>query len=229
MPVYPAVRAQVVMPYFASTEPRDVTINTFHFALAGSTPEQVRTAWQPHLEALYFTAAPTTGDGIVDYLSPGVRAEDAYINWYDLTQPEPRQPIKLNMAGAVVPSTPNSLPYEVAACLSYGSLGTPPARHRGRIYIGPLNENTLSSGEFGRFSETFVLTLAEVASRFLSNNPGLGGSALGDWSVLSRAGNVLNAITGGQVDLEPDTQRRRQRRPIDRRAAYDDTGAAMIN
>jgi hypothetical protein len=111
--------------------------------------------------------------------------------------------------GAAVDGT--RLPGEVAVVLSFHSLLTdvpeevgatrPGARHRGRIYFGPLNTASLD---------------ASTATVEPATNAALRGAALSfmalttaPWSQWSRADAVMRTITGGYVDNAFDTQRRR--------------------
>lgn len=115
-----------------------------------------------------------------------------------------------------------ALPSEVAICLSFhGAYGAdvefgtggsrPRARHRGRIFIGPLGLNVID--EDATTHETFVtaacrtdITVAANRLRNFSTN-GI------QWSVWSRVRAAVEAVTGGWVDNAFDTQRRRGNDP----------------
>jgi hypothetical protein len=121
----------------------------------------------------------------------------------------------------------SSLPREVAACLSYhadmtglpedvpggapGPAGDthPAARHRGRIYLGPLANNALGAGVNGPGVYSGLRTSAtNAAASFMS---AMGAIAIGPvrWCVWSRVNHALYPITGGWMDDAFDTQRRR--------------------
>lgn len=115
------------------------------------------------------------------------------------------------------PSSATQLPNEVAATLSYhgdltslaeeGTGGTRPrARHRGRVYIGPLNVTAISNATPGpriNLLTRHVLTgkLADMSAALNAIDAHL--------CVWSRVNVSLDPIVGGFVDDEPDTQRRR--------------------
>jgi hypothetical protein len=111
------------------------------------------------------------------------------------------------------------MPLEVSACLSYhGSAeGVPAARQRGRVYIGPLQTQvlTVSSGV------PEPIMLGELIDTLVTKGQNLAGNgALADdgwhWAVYSRVNELAYNITGGWVDNEFDTQRRRQADPTQR-------------
>lgn len=119
------------------------------------------------------------------------------------------------------------LPRECAAVLSYHSSLTglaedtpggvagprgdahPAARHRGRIYLGPLSNNSLGAGTNGPgLSDNLRDVATKAAKQFLitAASTALEGLA---WSVWSRTNNLLTPIIAGWMDDAFDTQRRR--------------------
>jgi hypothetical protein len=122
---------------------------------------------------------------------------------YDTDEVEPRTPYteQRSLTGfvATVP-----LPNEVAVVLSYYATRNIP-RRRGRVYIGPLNLNALSTTE-NDGDGTPPLSLRQAlqwAAETLSGYEDM------PWSVASRKDGVLRTITNGWVDNAFDTQRRR--------------------
>ena len=73
------------------------------------------------------------------------------MNWYDLSDPLPRQFYTLPLDVTVVTDTTN-IPPEVAIVLSFQALavsGEPQARKRGRIYLGGISESAISTSSDG--------------------------------------------------------------------------------
>jgi hypothetical protein len=125
-------------------------------------------------------------------------------------------PFTLGTASAV-----GDLPLEVASCLSFtgGALApgrtTAPAKaasRRGRVYVGPLNEAAVigTLGEHPHPRDTFMQDCTVAGSRLITDVGALG-AVPGDvaWVVYSRTTREVTAITGGYMDDEWDTQRRR--------------------
>lgn len=107
------------------------------------------------------------------------------------------------------------MPAEVAVCLSihggpsgspeFGPGTRPRARHRGRIYLGPLVASAcITDGTTGRVSVT-----SGVALSFHSAAQALVDFAGHEWHVWSRANAQTYAVVGGWTDDAFDTQRRR--------------------
>lgn len=120
----------------------DAIINTFHFvidadgraAAVAASPGilgRVGTFYQA-IQGLYPTA---------------LMATPMVLTSYTLADPIPRTPLgTLNVVMAGTATAP--LPAEVAVCLSYRGVsipGVPPARTRGRIYLGPFSTGILST------------------------------------------------------------------------------------
>lgn len=112
------------------------------------------------------------------------------------------------------------LPNEVAACLSFRTLGVYPrppsgpnqaSRHSGRVFIGPLDQAAISDGASGGVLDPWIQTDLAVAAGRL----GLGtGNAT--WAVWSRANASMIAVKSGYIDDAPDTQRRRGEKSLAR-------------
>lgn len=140
------------------------------------------------------------------------RADAPVLSFYDLADPEPRVPFYEQNAGFPGPASSDDLPTEVAICTSFRGnyiSGTPNARRRGRIYVGPLTQACL--GDDGRPATTARDTIAEATEGLVN--------ALLDYEdgirqlvVYSRVDNQASNVTQGWVDNEFDTQRRRGRR-----------------
>lgn len=116
------------------------------------------------------------------------------------------------------------LPAETALCLSYHASPSdapapaphtnPRARIRGRVYLGPWHAGVATSGtglelNYSRPSTTLVSTVKSSANNLLTAS---NASDTFTWVQYSRAQRTVSAVTGGWVDDEWDTQRRRQHR-----------------
>lgn len=129
------------------------------------------------------------------------------VKLYHLIEPEPRPPVHTQRFSAGSALKP--YPAEVALCLSFAAdapSGSRPARRRGRIFLGPMAEN---SGVLvdGYIRPTGVVKdgCAVALEAF-----GLGAAVLGwQWCVWSRADNTLFPVVRGWINDEFDTQRRR--------------------
>lgn len=136
------------------------------------------------------------------------------IKVYKVSDPEPRAPVYEEVWDFIAAPTGNPLPLEVASCLSYQAApisGIPQARRRGRVYIGPLNVNTIDTT--GRISSAFRSSLAGAGQDLLDAS---NSSVTWKWSTHSRVLGTGAQVASGWVDDEPDTQRRRGRRPTTR-------------
>lgn len=133
------LRVQVMLPRDTAI-PADVVMNTWHFLTVGAaTPAEAADSAVTQLGVFYSD---------IDSLLASYVGTPAEYKVYDLQDDEPRVPI-LDVTGSLSTGSGPAYPAEVAVCLSYrGSLqsGTNPARRRGRIFIGPLDD---SNGELG--------------------------------------------------------------------------------
>lgn len=192
----------------ASGLSRDVSVNTFHFILPDTPDPGSLDAIDGAL--LDFYDKTGTDPDIKSLLSP-VLSEGVTFKLYSAT--EEGAPIATYFHDIGDPSASSALPNEVACCLSYRaapSPGVPPARLRGRVFIGPLNTDAvLSTGPSGaQPSDDLILALANAGSGLVDN---ASINTLGVyWVVYSRAGDLFSIVTDGWVDNEFDTQRRRQ-------------------
>lgn len=191
------IRAQVVFQG-GSNLPEDRFVNTFHFVTSGdfaSTRASVSSA----LAAFYGNAAGSVSSYLSEYV-----ARTYSIKLYDLADAEPRQPTVTGHTMATYPAGALWLPEEVAVTASFRGDQPYTARRRGRVFIGPVNSNALSSGS--------TSTPTRVATGFRSAlntaMTGLKAASVG-WSVYSRASGLFVPVTNGWVDNAFDTQRRR--------------------
>jgi hypothetical protein len=135
---------------------------------------------------------------------------------YRLTDAKPRSPL-FSEAMGVNTSAGQAYPRELAVCLSYkGSYlsGSPRARHRGRVYLGPLKASlgATATGEV-RLAETPRAAIINAAGALLAASTA---SSTFDWVVYSptndpagAGASVSDLVAGYWVDNAFDIQRRR--------------------
>ena len=153
------------------------------------------------------------GDILSEVLASGGLAHQIKI--YDLTDPSPRPPVFSTTFTQQGGSNP--LPVEVAICASFQGIqeaGHSQARRRGRVFIGPLREATVSTGTDGypRISNVARATIATACTNLQAN----ASAADWPWCVWSRADDELYIVNNGWIEDEFDTQRRRGPGPLTR-------------
>lgn len=195
-----------------SNLPEDDVVNTFHFdSLATPFVASEADAMIDDVVGFY-TGVQASTKSVANYLSD--RLSGSYTaKAYNLGDPTPRVPLVVRnvSAGLSLASSGVALPQEVALCVSYKTAlvsGTPAARRRGRIYIGPL-QNTAADSGVGDPAATFTTTLRQAA-RALRNR------STTDWVVYSPTDGTSGSVTDGWVDNAWDTQRRRGKAPTSR-------------
>ncbi len=191
--------------------PEDVIVNTFHFFTTGGVVT-VGQAQEIAEKLRQFYVDTTANGGNVRLLLSNLLQQTALaheIRVYDFGLPKPSGPIfTLGLTLTTGTSVPQ-LPAEVAVVLSFKGVitpGDPPARHRGRIYLGPISPGILGSNINGdvRVNAPNRLTIVEAAVRMMD--------APADtiaWSVFSKTDNQLYRVISCFVDDAFDTQRRR--------------------
>lgn len=213
--------------------PEDAIVNTWYFSngVSGLANTAAATALTPIVDAFYNTNGGTAtvpmGSMIASIQMADPRATYKY---YDMSAPLPRVPFAtITPTQSVANGALASLPSEVCACLSYrGAIvsGTAPARRRGRLYIGPLN-NTSGTivGDVttlaARVHGNLALTATQNAKR-LKTDALAAGFEWGVYSETLRAGNAaiqgFTPITHVWMDNSFDIQRRRGVAPTSRTA-----------
>jgi len=199
------LRSQFIIPYFTNL-PEDVITNTMHWETDDVLDPAVDAA-EVRLRLITFYNSVYTGRGANHVNFAGAR-----IKVWDLTDPEPRVPV-LNTAAALT-TTPGAgqLPCEVAVVLSYHAApvsGVNNGRLRNRIYLGGFTHAIINSGSASTFPTVANATTGAIATAadtlHAANDAGL------QWVVMSKATGlaITSQISGGWVDNEPDTQRRR--------------------
>lgn len=176
--------------------PEDAVTNTFFVNTPTPTEDgqfEITLAWSTFMSA--FTGS----------LSGRVAGTGHTLTGYNMADPEPRVPVWTSDWSLTGTPSGDSMPTEVALCVSFKAdleSGTPAARRRGRIYLGPFDTSPNSDG---RPSAAFVEGVADAASTFAQDLI-VPGFAL---VVYSRVDGVARTATGLWVDNAWDTQRRR--------------------
>lgn len=166
----------------------------------------------------FFSAGAVQNDRVGTWISGWVnRGATHRIAAYQIVDGPLGSPeFEMNWLGPSANADPNSLPQELAACLSFHADLTgypeeagpthPKARRRGRIYVGPLTSTAVDTGQFAaRLAGPFTLALrargGQMGRDILSHGA--------EWCVWSRAAQDLYPVVAGWTDDAPDTQRRR--------------------
>lgn len=208
----PRIRAQVTLPW-VSNIPEDVTVNVWHLNMTGVVDDGA-------VDAAFaeFYGGDTTG--IADWLSPAISrvGNRATVKYYDLADPEPRQPTRIHEFTVGPPGSAGALPGELAVCVSMRAptaSGQPPARRRGRVYVGPLTTDALgdtTSLPRRPVDGSLCANLASGAFSMISQLATAGAEVC----VYSRADDEFYGVEQVWVDNEFDIQRRRGGRATSR-------------
>jgi hypothetical protein len=196
------VRATVRLPYTTGI-PQDVSTNTLHFFTVASPPTQTELDDIAARIALYYGEWG-------QYLSTMIDRPNCSITMYDLADSMPRQPIYQEPLTIPTAAGTQNLPTEVSVVHSFRGLltsGQPPARRRGRLYLGPLTI-LAQPGTGGGFSRPVQVMIDDILTggQQLGNDAGATGVR---WAVYSPTDATTFAVVSNHVNNEWDTQRRR--------------------
>lgn len=215
------IRAQVVLAAKSGLA-RDQIVNTFHFKKTGAGQ-----VGQTDYDALniallhFYTSVPVgaTWDPVSKWIGRSVsRDTDACaVKYYDLGTTPPRVPSVMPFSfPSFQGSSDDSLPREVALCLSFKAVTKPGPRGKGRVYIGPLRKAVAvdGAGFTPMPSNAIQETLSGAALRLLDESA----AANLPWQVNSKMDTAqhMHTVTSWWIDNEFDTQRRRGARPTAR-------------
>lgn len=199
------LKAQITLPFFSAI-PTDVASNSLYF-----NTESVDPTANEYTE---IAARITAAYNVIDtYISPVVNPRQGTIKIYNMTDPTPRQPVGAPFNMPIGPGgSGTGLPNEVAVVLSYQrtlTSGQPPARSRGRIYIGPLGSIALTMGTSTSFP-TVALNFRNDLATFAQTlaTPIIPTFPL-HWVQYSPSNQTSGSVTSGWIDNDFDTQRRR--------------------
>jgi len=204
------LRTQVTLPT-ASGLPQDVCMNTWHCISNAVDRLDDAEGFVSDLLVFYL---------VIDTFLSGRLSTDIAFDVYDLVDASPRTPI-YHFDSTLSVGTGDGLPNEVAICLSYrGALGSGlvPARHRGRIYLGPLDGGVVDQGTGDTIVDISVRNAIATAAGALKDDTTGNGWP---WAVFSptnagsppwSSGDLLvgtDAVVAGYVDDAFDTIRSR--------------------
>lgn len=204
------LRAQVTIPY-TSGLPRDVSVNTWSMF----APSESENYEAMDLALGRFYTVPPTGEtrSVTEYYSSAVRraSASASVHFYDIENPGP----PLYGGPSFNPDTPlsaTSLPLEVALCTTLVA-GTPtdvPIRsRRGRIFLGPFIAGAVDSTYPPKPVSELLAIVAKATERLMEEITAIAGG-LHRLVIWSPTRDNHYDVSGGWVDNEFDTQRRRQ-------------------
>lgn len=198
--------------------PRDTVVNTFVFQ--ASNQANVDAVVDGVFPELYNNAFG--GHSIAEYLGNRLSRSSnaASYTQYDITSALDGSPhggpvrtthFTLGNATSGTYELPEELSLVVSYHSDYGILSEtvgstrPKQRHRGRVYIGPLNNSAhpSSTGNESRPDSTFVTTL------YNAFNTQLLAGASPNWVGWSRQNAAVYTVVGGFIDDAWDIQRRR--------------------
>jgi hypothetical protein len=169
----------------------------------------------PSDDAAAFTDSLKNFYLVIDAFMSGRLAGTAHFDVYNLADAKPRTPI-FDDDMTLGLGTGDALPNEVAICLSYrGALGSGviPARHRGRIFLGPWDASVLDQGTGDSIVDSSVQNGIKDAAETLMNASTTSGNP---WCVYSPTTDLTETtldsgfqVVAGWVDNAFDIQRSR--------------------
>lgn len=207
--------------------PRDRVVNTFSFVSEVDLAEMDLDDISSAIEDFYNLEDATVDLAIGKHMSPAISRialpvvrhyfMDGHLNGTPAGSPHRIDTWSANLAAA----SATALPAEVACVLSFHSEynlsaefapgSRPRARKRGRLYIGPLNQSTLTTSSLRAVpAPAFTTRLADAGVRLRDRDD------VAKWAVWSRTAGTMFPVTGLWVDDEFDTQRRRGERALTR-------------
>lgn len=179
--------------------PNDAMVNTFHFNSTGKVDGQ---NISDMIHDFY--------NACVDTITFRLYRRDYRLQIYDLSDPEPRV-AWFDEERVSDSSNEAALPRECSMVITLGTApisGVPPARRRGRLYIGGLAASAVAIE--GRPTDTARERLCEAGAGMVAASQA---SVNHTWVVYSRTNEEGYPILGGGVDNSFDTQRRRGDQP----------------
>lgn len=201
--------------------PADDAINSWHFLTNSSDPLVYGPLIRDGLVEFYDDDVPTPAPPLdkVSMMFSGELSLDWTLIIRD-ADPTPPRPVLFQDTGTFTGPSDLGLPAEVAIANSYaGTLVDPlfPGRYRGRIFIGPVNTNTIISDAAGirRVNDQAQDVLAQASVRLQAYEFVADGF---EWGVYSRTGSFFNKTQSGWIDNSFDTIRSRGPRTTARRS-----------
>lgn len=208
MPTNHIVRA-IVTHDMDSGLPADRAVNVFHFGNSTVAPSSTDLTNLTNALTTFYNGTSTGSSATVYSFMASVLAGTGTIAYYDLVDPEPRAPKRVDpFTGWTTGST--TFPEEVALVLSYQAAkisGFDQASRRGRVFIGPLSTNagSTATGRPVTTANGIIDTLCAAGAGLVVASASAGWS----WQVYSRKFDSMATVTNGWCDDAFDTQRRR--------------------
>lgn len=203
--------------------PKDIFENVLNFNTSGAiTPDMLGTI---AIKIVDFYTLNTGSGAVGSFLSGMISPHRGLIKMYDRAAASPRPVLATATFTMPSPGSSPDLPAECAVCLSYFTDRNAP-RHRGRIFLGPLNG---AANDNGNVANGFVAVLRASALRLVTVVSSAGFTAANalitartgipavpvqtvpdtEWALYSPTAATSVAIQHGWVDNAFDTQRRR--------------------
>lgn len=207
--------AQVVIPAVSAIA-KDAAVNTFHFGTLDPATDIATSALIAAAIGNMYQAVHTPGSQSMGSLLAGTHAPNlGRIKIYRLNDAKPRPALYDAAANLGTPSSPASMPGEVALCGSYQAeklAGEIQARRRGRFYLGPLN-NDAPQSPTNQYSTPNSGCVNAVLGAMIFLRDESDAAATWSWVVYSTVNGLADtaAVDNGWVDNAWDTQRRRGR------------------
>lgn len=190
--------------------PEDVFINNFVFRNDGLPNAAVMADTVETMLQAFYTGTPSAVTTPISQYLAWDGISGVTMRQYDLGQAPPRLPTVRENLLSVGIQNGDTLPREVAACLSYESEKRGP-RGRGRIFLGPLSTQGMTSSDgVTRVSQPFRQAVADRALDLVNSTENA------TWVLLSPTDGDTSRIVGGYVDNAFDTQRSRGAAPSTR-------------
>lgn len=187
------LRVQVSLPT-ASGLPEDICMNTWHCMFDTGTAVDAATSFVANLLDFYL---------VIDTFLSGRLSTDIHFDVYDLIDALPRSPI-YDFDSTLSVGTGDGLPNECAICLSYrGTIasGLIPARHRGRIFLGPLDGGVVDQGTGDTIVDVSVRNaIATAAGALVTASTGDGVP----WAVFSPTNAGSPPYSSGDLAVSSD-------------------------
>ena len=212
-----------------SGKPEDRVVNTFCFEYPGADDPDKDQKIVDALVKFYNTVPSTQAKSVANYLGSQLSrvAAGGRIDLYSLVghldgtrhgSPLATYVFTLAMAGLLHADWPSEVAITASFHAAYGLLAEeigntrPKSRRRGRIYLGPLTQQTgVEDSTFNKVTVAPGVTqVISNAMKDLMNDPDT------NWCVWSRKDQLTESVVGGFVDEAFDTRRSRGEKSVAR-------------
>jgi hypothetical protein len=177
----------------------DVVVNAWSFTTQGTKVDAEAAAIVTALDDFYSSLAS---------FRSSLLTGECIFKFYDRADAKPRVPWYIDQKA--IGTSDSALPPEVALVTSFKAApvsGQPPARRRGRIFLGPLSQGALSNS-VGRPTAGVLQAVGQASVALAQASKDAGAWS---WAIWSPTDNAAREVFEGWVDNEFDIQRRRGR------------------